>query len=65
MLCIKVAVTSEFVRTMFQAAQLTHERFLTIGQNISLISEVRGSLVWQISKKCFVGVIYGQKSLIC
>ena len=27
--------------------------------------EVGGSSVWQISKKYFAGVIYGQKSLMC
>ena len=27
--------------------------------------EVRGSSVWQISKKYFAGVIYGQNSLMC
>ena len=27
--------------------------------------EVRGSSVWQISKKYFAGMIYGQKSLMC
>ena len=28
-------------------------------------SEVGGSSVWQMSKKYFAGVIYGQKSLMC
>ena len=28
-------------------------------------AEVGGSSVWQISKKKFAGVIYGQKSLMC
>ena len=27
--------------------------------------EVGGSSVWQISKKYFAGVIYGQKALVC
>ena len=27
--------------------------------------EVGGSSVWQISKKYFAGVIYGQKALMC
>ena len=27
--------------------------------------EVGGSSVWQISKKYFAGVIYGQKSIMC
>ena len=30
-----------------------------------MVPEVRGSSVWQISKKYFAGVIYGQKSLMC
>ena len=41
--------SSEFMGKTFQAAQLTHEYYTP---------EVRGSSVWQISKKYFAGVIY-------
>ena len=58
----------------FQAAQLTHDIFLTIDHScqtdlwcvvLYVTPEVGGSSVWQISKKYFAGVIYGQKSLMC
>ena len=78
-------VNNDFMGKMFQAAQLTHERFLTIDhylisaklnfhqplvcstkRNIQYYTpEVRGSSVWQKSKKYFAGVIYGQKSFMC
>ena len=53
-------MNSEFMGKTFQAAQLTHEIFFTIEVD-------RGSSVWQISKKYFAGVIYGQlvKNLSC
>ena len=55
----------------FQAAQLTHERFLTIEHSCKIPNiqyytpEVRGRSVWQMTKNYFAGVIYGQKSLMC
>ena len=52
---------SEFMGKMFQAAQLTHERFLTyLTYSTKYTPEVSGSSVWQISKKH----IYGQKYLM-
>ena len=58
---------SEFMGKTFQAAQLTHEIFLTIDlPNLTYSNtEVGGSSVWQISQKYFAGVIYGQKYLMC
>jgi hypothetical protein len=32
---------------------------------VKKLPEVGGRSVWQISKKYFAGVIYGQKSLMC
>ena len=55
----------------FQAAQLTHERFLTIEHSCKIPNiqyytpEVRGRSVWQMTKNYFAGVFYGQKSLMC
>ena len=35
------------------------------GRTTQYTPEVGGSSVWQISKKYFAGVIYGQKALMC
>ena len=70
-----VPASSEFMGKTFQAAQLTHERFLTIDHSrkiyffyvcqTELPAEVGGSSVWQMSEKYFAGVTHGQKSLMC
>ena len=52
----------------FISAKLNFHRPLVCStkRNIQYYTpEVRGSSVWQISKKYFAGVIYGQKSLMC
>ena len=57
---------SEFMGKTFQAAQLTHGPLVcsTICYVQYYTPEVGGSSVWQISKKYFAGVTYGQKSLM-
>ena len=69
-----VTMGSEFMEKTFQAAQLTHERYLTIDHSFLISAKLNFHrplvcsticYVWQISKKIFAGVIYGQKSLMC
>ena len=67
--------SSEVMGKTFQAAQLSHERFLTIVHSCKIFFWYLPnwtstdlwcvSSVWQISKKCLAGLIYGQKYLIC
>ena len=55
----EVGYGSEFEEKTFQAARI----FVTCTKQY-YTPEVRGSSVWQISKKYFAGVINGQKSLM-
>ena len=61
-------LTHESFLTIYHSAKLIFHRPLvcsTVREIQYYTPEVDGSSVWQISKKCFAGVIYGQKSLMC